>query len=107
MFTTMATQLATNSFKKWGWLLQIASHGCDWLHENMFVRSVSLWDVCVFLYIMCMRATIVYVYLCNCTGIFKCEAHFNMIIVPASLWGYEVMGGLYRVRRVCQEGASG
>lgn len=49
-----------------------------------------------------MRATIVYIYLCGCIGIFECEAHFNRIIVPASVWGYEVMGGFtcFTVRRV-------
>lgn len=50
--------------------------------------SVSLWDVRVFVYIMCMHATVVYIYLCNCIEIFKFEAHLNMIIVPASVWGY-------------------
>lgn len=49
-----------------------------------------------------MRATIVYIYLCDCIGVFECEAHFNMIIVPASVWGYEVMEGFtcFTVRRV-------
>lgn len=45
---------------------------------------------------MCMRATIVYIYLCDCIGIFGCEAHFNMIIVPASVCaGLRGDGGLY------------
>lgn len=43
---------------------------------------------------MCMRATIVYIYLCDSIVIFECEAHFNMIIVPASVCGgHEVMEG--------------
>ena len=50
---------------------------------------------------MCMRATIVYIYLCDCIVIFECEAHFNMIIVPASVcvWGGGSRGdgGLYLV----------
>lgn len=68
-------------------------NGQPWLWlaaEDMLVPSVSLWDIyskCVFVYIMCMRATIVYIYLCDCIGIFECEAHFNMIIVPASVCG--------------------
>lgn len=51
---------------------------------------------------MCMRATIVYIYLCDCIGVFGCEAHFNVIIVPASVWGYGVMEGFtcFTVRRV-------
>lgn len=47
---------------------------------------------------MCMRATIVYIYLCDCIGVFECEAHFNMIIVPASVCvcvGLRGDGGLY------------
>lgn len=84
-------------------------NGQPWLWlaaEDMFVLSVSLWDIyskCVFVYIMCMRPTIVYIYPCDCIGIFECEAHFNMIIVPASVWGgYKVMEGFtcFTVRRV-------
>lgn len=61
----------------------------------MLILSASFWDFynCVFVYSMCMRVTIVYIYLCDCIGVFECEAHFNMIIVPASVWGIQVMGG--------------
>ncbi len=49
-----------------------------------------------------MRATIVYINLCDCFGLFECEAHFNKKIVPASVWGYVVMEGFtcFTVRRV-------
>lgn len=42
---------------------------------------------------MCMRATIVYIYVCDCIGISECEAHFNMIIVPASVCVCVGLGG--------------
>lgn len=83
--------------------IAMASHGCVWL----FVPY--LWDIqlkCVFVYIRCMRATIVYIYPCDCTAISECEAH--LIIVPASVCvcggggGYKVMEGFtfFAVRRV-------
>lgn len=64
--------------KKWDWLLQLPAMvviGC-WQH----VVCVFVGRTCV--YIMCMHATVVYIYLCNCIEIFKFEAHLNMIIVP-------------------------
>lgn len=77
----------------------MASRGCDWLlppptaTSSFYLRDIIL---CVSVYSMCMRATIVYVYLCDCIGIFECEAHFNMIIVPASVCaGLRGDGGLY------------
>lgn len=74
------------------------------------VRSVSVGHTvkCVFVYIRCMRATIVYIYLCDCTAISECEAH--LIIVPASVCvcvrgGYKVMEGVTCFRS--QEGRHG
>lgn len=50
----------------------------------------------MFVYSMRMLATIVYIYLCDCIGVFECKAHFNMIIVPASVGlGLRDDGGLY------------
>lgn len=74
------------------------------------VRSVFVGHTvkCVLVYIRCMRATIVYIYLCDCTAISECEAH--LIIVPASVcvWGgsYKVMEGFtcFAVRRVVMVG---
>lgn len=60
----------------------------------MLVVFVGRYTFCV--YSMCMRATIVYIYVCDCIGIFGCEAHFNVIIVPASVCvGLRSDGGLY------------
>lgn len=80
----------------------MASHGCDWLQKTpqtvtcRFYLCLSETYNCVFVYSMCMRATIVYIYLCSgCIGLFECEAHFSMIIVPASVWGLRGDGGLY------------
>lgn len=111
LFTTMVTQLATKNETKinWGGLaIAMASHGL-WLAAedspragggradcNVFLLSASFFGTykCVFVYSMCMRATIVYIYLCDSIVIFECEAHFNMIIVPASVCGgHEVMEG--------------
>lgn len=107
----MVTQLATKNETKinWGGLaIAMASHGL-WLAAedspragggradcNVFLLSASFFGTykCVFVYSMCMRATIVYIYLCDSIVIFECEAHFNMIIVPASVCGgHEVMEG--------------
>lgn len=110
LFTTMVTQLATKKQNNnklgvgycngqpwfvigcWG-LPQAGRLDC-----NVFLLSASfLGHISVFVYSMCMRATIVYIYLCDCIVIFECEAHFNMIIVPASVCvcggGHEVMEG--------------
>lgn len=67
----------------WLWLAAEDSPGLR------HVRSICVFlgHIFVFVYSMCMRATIVYIYLCDCIGIFECEAHFNMIIVPASVCG--------------------
>lgn len=45
---------------------------------------------------VCACAALVYIYVCSCLGLFGCEAHFNMIIIPASVCveGYEVMRAL-------------
>lgn len=40
-------------------------------------------------YTMCMQK--LFTYICNCIRIFECEAHFDVIIVPASVWGYKVI----------------
>lgn len=45
---------------------------------------------------VCACAALVYINVCSCLGLFGCEAHFNMIIIPAIVCveGYEVMGAL-------------
>ena len=64
----------------WGWLLR-------WPAMIWLAPAPRTATYLVFVYRMCMRATIVYIYLCDCIEVFKCEAHFNMIIVPASVCG--------------------
>lgn len=77
----MVTQLATQLKKKKGKRLAIAvaNHGCDWLQE--FKRHI------IYVFIQYVHARINCLYLCGCIGLSECEAHFNMIIVPASVCG--------------------
>lgn len=98
LFTTTWHSWLQNKKRHWGWLLQwpaLVVIGCWGLPRTATCLLFCVFlGLCVFVYSMCMRATIVlYIYLCDCIGIFECEAHFNIIIVPASVWGYEVMEG--------------
>lgn len=91
-----------NKKQNWGWLLQWPA--------VVVIGCCPPWDIIlgVFGYTMCMRATIVYIYLCDCIGIFECEAHFNMIIVPASGWVCVcVVTRWWRALLVSQSGVAG
>lgn len=58
------------------------------------------YTVSVFVYVVCMRATTVYIYQCICIRAVECETHLNMIIVPAGVCVCVLCGGL----RHSQEG---
>lgn len=54
--------------------------GCCLCHGGGGAYTVS-----VFVYVVCMQATTVYIYQCICIRAVECETHFNMIIVPADV----------------------
>lgn len=53
--------------------------------KGLFLEHIR----CVPVYTMCMQK--LFTYICDCIRIFECEAHFDVIIVPASVWGYKVI----------------
>lgn len=80
MVTQLATQFKKKKKKKRKRLaIAMANHGCNWLQE--FKRHI------IYVFIQYVHARINCLYLCGCIGLSECEAHFNMIIVPASVCG--------------------